>query len=57
MKIILLENIEKLNKKLNEIISDPGRIKPLVNTPGVLEESLIETREFNGRDPEGNGKD
>ena len=51
----LLENIEKLNKKLNEIISDPGRIKPLVNTPGVLEESLIETREFNGRDPEGDG--
>ena len=49
------KNIDKLNKRLNQIITDAGRMRPLVNTAGVLESGIVETREFNGRDPEGDG--
>ena len=47
--------IEKLNAKLNEYITDTGRMKPLVNTAGVLESGIVETRESHTRDPEGKG--
>lgn len=49
------KKIEKLNSKLNEYITDTGRMKPLVNTAGVLESGIVETRESHTRDPEGKG--
>ena len=49
------EKIEKLNEKLNEYITDTGRMKPLVNTAGVLESGIVETRKSHTRDPEGEG--
>ena len=51
----LKKKIEKINQKLNKIITDTGRMKPLVNTAGVLESGVVETRQTTKRDPNKTG--